>query len=112
MALNSGFSKLVPRYCCKRFFRDDERENFALGDLHRRKAADFAVVKIAVVGGSKFNRQVQPVAHELDVAMDGLGGNLDLARELAGVGKAAGLQRLMNAQHPLQRRSRMERGFI
>ena len=77
-------------------FRDDEGEDFALGDLHRRKRADFTIVKIAIVARGEFNRQVQAVAHELDVTMDGLGGNLDLARELAGIGKSACLQRLMN----------------
>jgi len=63
------------------FFRDDEREDFAFGDLHGRKTADFAVVKIAVVGRREFNRQVEPVAHELDVAMDGLGADFKLASE-------------------------------
>ena len=97
----------------QRLFGDDEREHFALGDLHRRERADFAGVMIAVVGRIKFNRQVEPVAHEFDVAMDGLGGDFDFAGERAGVGKIAGLKRLVDAQHPLQRRARMrERGCV
>ena len=111
MALKQRLFKTGAAILLQRFFRDDERENFALGDLHRGKAADFAGVKIAVALAIEFNRQVQPVAHELDVAMDGLGGDFDFARKLAGVGKSAGLQCLMNPQHPLQRRTRMERGL-
>ena len=84
-----------------------ERSREVAGHLMRLEADS---VKIAVVGRREFNRQIQPVTHELNVAMDGLGGNFDFARELAGIGKSAGLQRLMNAQHPLQRRARMERG--
>ena len=37
--------------------------------------------------------------------MNRLGGDLDVAGELAGVGKTAGLERLVDAQHPLQRRA-------
>src|ERR1035438_274897 len=40
--------------------------------------------------------------------MDRLGGNFDFAGERGGVGIFAGLKRLMDAQHPLQRRTRME----
>jgi|CZKV01.1.fsa_nt_gi hypothetical protein len=69
-------------------------------------------------GGSfvEFNRQIEPVAHELNVTMDGLGGAFNFGRQLAGIGKTAGLQRLVNAQHPLQRRtgvqSRCGRNFL
>src|ERR1035437_2715929 len=35
-------------------FRDDEREDFALGDLHRWKRADFAGVVIAIAAGGGF----------------------------------------------------------
>ena len=65
----------------QRFFRDDQREQFALGDLQRGKGADFLGVMIAETAPVEFQRQLQPVAHELEVAMDGFGADLQLARQ-------------------------------
>ena len=49
-----------------------------------------------------FQWQVQPVAHEFEVPLDGLGADFEFSGKLGGVGKFAGLDRLMNSQHPRQ----------
>src|SRR5205809_3924951 len=54
-----------------------------------------------------FERQIEPVAHEFDVALDRLGAHFQLPSERAAIGKAAGLDFLVNAQHPLHGRTGM-----
>jgi len=93
----------------ERLFGDDEREEFALGNLNVRKGADLPRYNDKPFCPVRIPPAAQPVAHELDVAMNRLGGDFDFARERGGVGEFAGLKRLMNAQHSLQRRTRMER---
>src|SRR5436189_162839 len=50
-----------------------------------------------------FNWQIESIAHEFDVTMDGLGADFEFAGERGGIGTFSGLQRLMDSQHPLQR---------
>ena len=90
----------------KRLFSDDECKQFALGDLHRGKGVDFPGIKIAKATAVVFNRQAEPVAHKFNVAMNGFGADFQVGREAGGVGVFAGLERLVDAEHPLQRRTR------
>ena len=90
----------------QRLFRHEQREQFAFGDLQRWKITDFFCVMEAAARAIKFNRQLQPVAHELNVAINRLGADFQLAGQCSGVGIFAGVDRLMNAKHPFQRRTR------
>src|SRR5436190_854803 len=89
----------------ERFLSDHQREQFAFSNLHRGKGADFLSVTIAKAAPVIFDRQIQAVAHEFDVAMDGFGADFQFAREPRRVGKFSGLNRLMNAEHAFQRRA-------
>src|SRR5262245_43956334 len=54
-----------------------------------------------------FERQLQAIPHELQIAMDGLRADLQLPAQESGVGIFAGLNRSVNVQHPLQGRTGM-----
>ena len=89
----------------ERLFRDEQRDQFALGNLQRGEGTDRLGVMVAEAAAVVFERQVQPVAHEFEVALDGLGADLHGARQRGGVGVAAGGNLLVNAHHALQRRT-------
>jgi hypothetical protein len=96
----------------QRLFGNDEREEFAFGDLQRGKGADLAIIEITIAPDVELDGQVHPVAHELDVAMDGLARDLYLRGQRRGIRELARLQRLVNAQHPLQRRARVQQQIV
>jgi hypothetical protein len=52
------------------------------------------------------DRQSQAITHEIDVALDRLGGDFQLRADFLAVGKAAGLQRRVQPHHSLKRRPR------
>src|SRR4051794_17718054 len=49
------------------------------------------------------NRQPEPITHEIDVALNRLGRDLELGRDLLAVREMAGLQGCMKSHHSLQR---------
>jgi hypothetical protein len=51
------------------------------------------------------NRQAKAVAHEVDVPLNGFGGDLQFVGQLSAVGEVTGNEPLMQAHHPLQRRT-------
>ena len=102
MALSSGFSKWVPRYCWSAFSATTSAKSSPSVITDVQEGADFLGIGITIFAGIEFNWQTQPVAHEFDVAVDGFGGHLDFPRERGGVGKPAGGKGLMDAQHALQ----------
>ena len=62
------------------FFRHEQGEQFALGDLQGGEIADFLGVMVAFVRGVVGQGQFQPVAHEFQVAVDGFGADLQARR--------------------------------
>ena len=78
----------------------------SFGDLNRRERVDFLGVTITKTGAIKRERQLQPVAHEFEVAMDGLGADFELLGQVRRVGKSTGLNELMDPEHALQRWTR------
>ena len=86
--------------------RHNQRKQLALGDLKSGKRADLLGVEIAVAQLVEINGQPQPVAHELHIAVDGLGRDLQVTRQGHGIGEPAGVQCLVNPLHPLQGRTR------
>ena len=97
-ALEGGAAVLL-----KGFFGDEEGEQLAFGDLEGGEGADFLCVKIPVAGGAVLERQLEPIAHEFQIAMNGLGADLQFAGESDRVGVFASLDGLVDAQHPLHR---------
>ena len=91
------------------FLRHQQGEQFPFGDLQGGKGTDLLRVKIAVTLSVVLQRQPEPVAHELDVAMNRFGANLQLERQRRCVRIIARLDSLMDPQHALQRRAGMER---
>ena len=91
-------------------FRDQQGEQLALRDLHGGKGSDLLGVVIAVAAVVELDRKFHAVAHELQVAVDGLRAVFQLAGQRGGIGKPAGQQGLMDAHHPLQRRTRLRGG--
>jgi len=83
---------------------DEEGHDFALGDLDVGEIGDgFGVVEaeleLVVLDG-----EAEAVAHEIDVALDGLGGDLEFAGEFAAIGVRAGYEAVVQAQHALEGR--------
>ena len=89
----------------QRFLRDKERRNFPLRNVDARKARDLLGVMKTKAQRVVLDRQTQPVAHEIDIALDGLGRDLDLLRDLAAIRKRIRAQLRVNAHHPLERRT-------
>ena len=93
----------------QRFLGDEQGEQFALGDLKCGKRIHLLGVVIAVPLGVIFERQLQPVPHELEVTVDGFRADFEFDCERGGVGITARLNGLMDPQHPLQWRTRARR---
>ena len=93
------------------FFGHQQREQLALGDLERGESAHLPGVVVTEPGAVVLERQIQPVPHELEIALDGFTADLDPRRQGAGVGIFPGLNRPVDAQHPLQRGTRGRPGF-
>ena len=89
----------------ERFFRYHQRKEFAFGDLDGGERADLFGVIPAFPALVEGQRQLQPVAHKLEVAVDRFGADLQLLRQGGGIGIGSGLNDLMNPQHPLEGRA-------
>jgi hypothetical protein len=83
----------------------NEREDFAFRDLKRGKSLDGLSVKVAKPAAIVLDRKLQPVAHELEVAVNGLCAHFQLASKGAGIRIALRMQGPVNAQHALQGRA-------
>jgi hypothetical protein len=97
MALSSGLSEARAAILLERLFRDDQRDEFALGDLQGREGVHALGIVVAAADGVIFDRQVQPVAHEVEIALDGFGADFQVASERGGVREAVRGQRLVDA---------------
>ena len=93
-----------------RLLGDEHGEQLALADLHGRELPNLPIVAVAVVRRLEHNRQLHPVAHEGDVAVNRLGGHLKLGGQLAGVGMILALEEVVNLEHPLDRRAGVSLG--
>lgn len=87
------------------FLGDKQGKKLALGDLERGKGADFLGVMEAIAVVVELDGQPHAVAHEFEVAIDGFGADFERCGQVFRVGKAAGLQFLVDAHHPLERRA-------
>ena len=84
--------------------RHEQREHLGFGDRQAGKVLDRFRVIIAVAPAVVFERQVEPILHEVDVPLDRPGGDFDLLGDPGAVGIAVALDLLVNAHHPLPRR--------
>lgn len=91
--------------------RDEECHDLALGNLDVREMGDRLGINEPEVELVVFNRQPEPVAHEIDIALDRLGGHFQFVGEFAAVWEIAGDQPLVQPHHPLQRGTRELLGF-
>ena len=87
----------------QRFLRDEERDDLALGNLDVREVRDGLRIDEAEMKLVVFDGQPEPVAHEVDVALDGLGRNLQFVGQLPAVGEIAGDELVVQPHHALQR---------
>jgi len=81
-------------------FGDEQGEEFAFGDLEGGEGFDGAGVMVTEAGGVVGDGEVEAVAHELDVAEDGLGADFEGIGEVGGVGVFAGTDGGVDAHHP------------
>ena len=95
-----------------RLLGDEHREQLALADLHGWELADLPGIAVAVVRRLELNRQLHAVAHERDVTIDGLGGDLELISQLAGVGMILTFEQVVDLEHPLDRRPGVSLGDL
>jgi hypothetical protein len=54
-----------------------------------RKGANLLSVVIPVASGIILNRKIEPITHELNVTMNGLGADFQLTRQTGGIGVAS-----------------------
>src|SRR5581483_7744030 len=90
----------------QRALRNQQGEQLALGHVHRRKRVYGMRITIRLNLRIEFDRQIEPVAHERNVAHHGLAGNLQRLHELRAVHERAAPQLVMDFQHALEWRSR------
>ena len=74
-----------------------------LADTSASRAGETSVVTQATLGAAG---ELQPIAHELQVALNGLCADLQLVSEGGGVRIPTRFEDLMDLQHPRQRRTR------
>ncbi len=89
----------------QRFLGDEERHHFALRHLDVREVRDGLRVNEPEMELVVFDRQPEPVPHEVDVALDRLRGHFQLVGQFSAVWKIAGNQSLVQPHHTLQRRT-------
>jgi len=82
---------------------DEQRHEFAFGDLHGGKRVYWVRVAVGVELGIELYRQVEPVAHEGDVAYDGLARDIEVVDELSGIDRCGAPQFLVDAEHAFER---------
>ena len=107
-AVFSGFSKDVPRYCSIAFWATNNAltspsDTSIPGEARDRFGVNGAEMELIV-----FDRKAEPVAHEVDVALDGFGRNLQFVGQLAAIRERSGPELFMESQHPLQWRPGVE----
>src|SRR5438270_13037845 len=90
------------------FLSDVERHQFPFGNFDIRKAGNRLGIIKAKVKLIVLDWETQPVAHEIDIALDRFRTDFQLISEFPAVGVTAGLQPLMHAHHALKRRTRIK----
>src|SRR4051812_35721791 len=76
----------------ERFLGNEKRGDLAFGDLDVRKAGDRLGIIETKLLRMIVDRQAEPVAHEIDIALNRLGRDLELSRDLLAVRKLPCLQ--------------------
>lgn len=98
-------SALVLREC---FLADEDGDEFRLGELNHGKAGnglgEAITATVLIVG----NRQAQTLAHEIEVALDGLGRNLGVGSQPVPVGEFPRFDGMKYLLHPVQRGAGVE----
>ena len=85
--------------------RHEQRQQLALRDLHGGEGGDRVRVAVRVDAWVELDRQIEPVAHEGDVAHDRLARDLEALRELRAIGEGAAAELLVDAEHALDGRT-------
>jgi len=104
-ALERGAAILLHRLA-----RHKEGDDLPLRDFDIRKIRDRLRIIEPEANLVVLDGKTEAVAHEIDVALDGLGGNLELGSQLAAIGVNPRLDALMQAHHALQRRAGVTAG--
>lgn len=73
----------------KEVLRQENGEELVLGDLEGGKGKTALGVVIAFAVGIVIQRRAEPVTHEIDSALGGLGGDFETAGEAIGIGKGS-----------------------
>ena len=89
----------------KHLLGDEQGDDFALGDFDAWKIGDGPGVIEAETQRVVIDGEVEPVAHEVDVPLHGLGGNFKHLGQLAAIGELALLYLLVELLHPGERRA-------
>jgi len=88
---------------------DEEGEELALGDVDRGKGVDGVGVAVGLDLGVELDGELEAVAHEGDVADDGLAGNFEGADEVGAVDESAAAEFVVDAHHAFEGRAGGER---
>jgi hypothetical protein len=97
-ALEGGAAVLLEGLAC-----DEEGDDLAAGDLDVGKAGDGLRVVEAELDLVVLDGEAEAVAHEVDIALDGLWRDFELVGEFAAIGVCGGLEALVEAEHALER---------
>ena len=84
---------------------DEEGKEFAFGDMDGRKRVDGMRVSVGEDLGVELDGEFETVAHEGDVADDGLPGNLEGAHEVRTIDEGAAPELVVDAQHAFEGRA-------
>ena len=87
------------------FLADVERHQFPFGNFDIRKAGNRLSVIKAKVKLIVLDWETQPVAHEIDIALDRFRTDFQLISEFSAVRVTARLEFLMHAHHAFERRT-------
>jgi hypothetical protein len=90
------------------FLGNEEGDNFAFRNFDAGKTRDGLSVNEAKVKLVVLNGHAHAIPHEIDITLDGFGGDLQFVGELAAIGKCAGFEAFVKAHHALQWRAGLD----
>lgn len=77
-----------------------ESKELSFGNIDCRKAFNFSCITVAMVRRLVIDGHQHAVAHEVDVATDGLGADFEFSCQRAAIGEPAFFQSMVDKKHP------------
>ena len=91
-----------PLVLCKGFLSNEDRDQFGFGQFDHGKTRNRLGESIPLPLLVKGNRQMEPLAHKIQIALDRLDGHLDVRSQTMTVGELSRLDGLEDLLHPVE----------